>query len=81
MGPTGSVTSVQRKRAVKHLFDSDHVRPEDNFRVLQDDNPLKAGAFKDALSRYENDLKKKNDGHDKYMQLHNMLVERDANEK
>ena len=66
VGPTGS--TIGKKRAVKHLFDSDYVRPEDNFRVLQDDNPLKAAAFKDALSRYENDLKRKNDGYDKYMQ-------------
>lgn len=66
---------------MKHLFDSDYVRPEDNYRVLQDTNPLKAAAFKDALSRYEQDLKRKNDGHDAYMKYHNSIVERDANEK
>jgi hypothetical protein len=81
VGPNGSIAGASRTRAVKHLFDSDYVRPEDNYRVLQDDNPLKAAAFKDALSRYENDLKRKNDGHGVHMQQHKNVVERDINEK
>jgi hypothetical protein len=37
------------------------VKPEENFRVLQDNNPLKSAALKEALSRYELSLRKNNE--------------------
>ena len=46
-----------RSRAVKQLFDSEYVKPEDNFRVVQDNNPTKSAAMKNALHRYEETLK------------------------
>lgn len=46
-----------RSRAVKQLFDSEYVKPEDNFRVYQDNNPTKSAAMKNALQRYEETLK------------------------
>lgn len=52
--------SNNRSRAVKQLFDSEYVKPEENFRVLQDNNPLKSAALKEALTRYEQSLKKEN---------------------
>ena len=43
---------------MKQLFDSEYVKPEDNFRVIQDSNPTKSAALKQALTRYEESLKK-----------------------
>lgn len=45
---TGGLTQ-NRSRAVKQLFDSEYVKPSENFRVLQDSNPLKSAAIKEAL--------------------------------
>ena len=61
----GFYASGGRSRAVKQLFDSDYVKPQDNFRVVQDANPLKSAALKEALKRYEDNLKtdNKNEGH------------------
>jgi hypothetical protein len=56
---TGGMSN-NRSRAVKQLFDSEYVKPEENFRVLQDNNPLKSAALKEALTRYEQSLKKEN---------------------
>lgn len=52
-----SAISFSKSKALKELCDSDYVRPEDNFRVLQDTNPYKNAALKDALKRYEESLK------------------------
>lgn len=45
---TGGLTA-SRSRAVKQLFDSEYVKPQENFRVLQDSNPMKSAALKEAL--------------------------------
>ena len=48
--------SVGRQRYVKQLFDSAYVKPEDNYRVFQDNNPVKRAVLNEALSRFERDL-------------------------
>ena len=59
-----------RSRAVKQLFDSEYVKPEDNFRVYQDTNPVKSAAMKNALQRYEDSLKNENKQLGNHMQEH-----------
>ena len=59
-----------RSRAVKQLFDSEYVKPEDNFRVYQDTNPIKSAAMKNALQRYEDSLKNENKQLGNHMQEH-----------
>ena len=46
------------------------MRPEDNYRVLQDNNPVKNAAYKEALKRYEEDLFKKKREDEKQLNLH-----------
>lgn len=46
-----------RARALKPIFDSDYVKPEENFRVVQDDSLKKSAVFAAALERYEASLK------------------------
>jgi len=45
-------------KGIKQLFDSAYVKPEDNERVIQDTHPFKSAAIKEALTRYETNLKK-----------------------
>ena len=59
-----------RSRAVKQLFDSEYVKPEDNFRVYQDTNPVKSAAMKNALQRYEDSLKNENKQLGNHMKEH-----------
>ena len=67
---------------MKSLFDSDYVKPEENFRVFQDSNPLRAAAHKEALSRYEKTLRDQKNEEKNYMEnVHKKIVDRDANEK
>lgn len=49
-----------RARPMKPIFDSDYVKPDENFRVLQDDSVRKSLAFASALKRYEATLRQEN---------------------
>lgn len=40
-------------KAVKHLYDSSYMKPNENYRVVQDDNPVKAAIMDQALKRHE----------------------------
>ena len=73
--------SQNRARAVKELFDSDYVRPADNFRVFQDSNPLKVAAHKEALSRFETMLKKESQLAGHHLTDHQRRINFDQNEK
>ena len=73
----GDVSIPSRTRAVKNLFDSEYIRPEENHRVIQDQDPKKIAAFKEGLARYEQNLKSKNETDEKYLRLHNDRVEHD----
>ena len=69
-----------RSRAVKQLFDSEYVKPEDNFRVYQDNNPVKSAAMKNALQRYEETLKGENKVLGNHMQDHRNKIKFDDDE-
>ena len=75
-----SINSTQR-RAVKELFDSEYVKPEDNYRVFQDSNPLKQAAMKEALSRYETSLKKDSQTLGAHLKDHQKKIEFDDSER
>ena len=67
---SGGLTAT-RSRAVKQLFDSEYVKPSENFRVMQDSNPLKSAALKEALNRYEENLKKDSKKEGGFLKEHN----------
>ena len=67
----------QNVRTVKNLYDSAYVKPEDNYRVIQDNNPVKQATINEALSRYENDLKLKNKMHDMHLTQQKSKIEFD----
>lgn len=73
--------SNNRARAVKELFDSDYVRPTENYRVFQDSNPLKNAAHKEALERFEGKLKRENKLATHHLSDHNRRINFDNNEK
>lgn len=73
--------SQNRARAVKELFDSDYVKPSDNFRVFQDSNPVKVAAHKEALERFEGKLKKESQLAGVYLTDHQRRINFDQNEK
>jgi len=79
---TNSLLNVgsNRSRAVKQLFDSEYVKPEDNFRVYQDNNPTKSAAMKNALQRYEDTLKGDNRVLGGHMQEHRNKIKFDDDE-
>ncbi len=65
---------------MKQLFDSEYVKPEDNFRVIQDHNPLKSAALKEALNRYEENLKKESKQLGYHLKDHHSKIEKDEAE-
>lgn len=79
-GPPSAYSS-NRARAVKELFDSDYVKPTDNFRVFQDNNPLKSAAHKEALCRFESKLKKESKLANHHLTDHHRRINFDVNEK
>ena len=76
----GFYQSGGRARAVKQLFDSEYVKPQDNFRVMQDNNPLKSAALKEALKRYENTLQRENKHEGSHLKDHKQKVDFDENQ-
>ena len=62
---------------VKALFDSAYVKPEHNYRVIQDSNPVKKAALNLALNRYEKDLAVKNQLHERAMTHHKDKIAKD----
>ena len=48
-----TLCGVSRSRVIKHLFDSDYVKPEENYRVYKETHPKRSAVLKDALDRYE----------------------------
>jgi hypothetical protein len=76
---SGGLTA-NRARAVKQLFDSEYVKPQDNYRVMQDNNPLKSAALKEALRRYEESLKKENNFEGVHLKDHHNKIEFDENQ-
>jgi hypothetical protein len=79
-GPPSQYSS-NRARAVKELFDSDYVKPTDNYRVFQDNNPLKNAAHKEALDRFESKLKRESNLATHHLSDHQRRIHFDVNEK
>lgn len=79
-GPPSTYSS-NRAKAVKELFDSDYVKPTDNFRVFQDNNPVRVAAHKEALDRFESKLKKENQLAGHHLSDHKRRINFDQNEK
>jgi hypothetical protein len=72
-----SVVSRTRGREVKALFDSSYVKPEHNYRVVQDHNPVKQATLHLARERFEKDLAVKNQLQDAVMDYHFNKIETD----
>ena len=51
-----TLCGVSRSRVIKHIFDSDYVKPEENYRVYKESHPKRSAVLKDALDRYEAQL-------------------------
>lgn len=61
----------------KHLYDSGYVAPQNNYRVIQDSDPVKAGAMTKARERYEREIKAMAVMHNEHLQQHEARVESD----
>ena len=72
-----SVVSRTTGRQVKALFDSSYVKPEHNYRVVQDHNPVKQATLNLARERFEKDLAVKNQLQDAAMDYHFTKIESD----
>ena len=72
-----SVVSRTTGRQVKALFDSSYVKPEHNYRVVQDHNPVKQATLHLARERFEKDLAVKNQLQDAVMDYHFNKIESD----
>lgn len=48
-----TLCNFSRSRVIKHIFDSDYVKPEENYRVYQESHPKRSAVLKDALDRFE----------------------------
>lgn len=69
-----------QRRTVKNLYDSAYIKPEDNFRVIQDNNPVKSATINEALLRYEQDIKLKNQLHHIHLAQLGAKVQHDEEE-
>ena len=75
-----TLCAVSRQRVIKHIFDSDYVKPDENYRVYQESHPKRSAVLKDALDRYEAQLQSDQECHNDNMNNHRMRVEYDFNE-
>lgn len=73
-------TLFSRSRKIKHIFDSEYVKPEENFRVYQESHPKRSAVLKDALDRFEAQLQNDKGTHNNNMYLHKMRIQHDENE-
>lgn len=77
---TNNLLLNTRYKQVKKIFDSDYVKPDENFRVLQDTNPLKNAVMKQALQRHERTLKYEQELYDKHIEEHKNKIIQDEKE-
>jgi len=56
----GSIIN-QKFRPLKQLYDSDYVKPDQNDKVFQETHPWRKATFTNALSRFEQELKQRNE--------------------
>jgi len=75
-----TLCNVSKSKIIKHIFDSDYVKPEENYRVYKETHPKRSAVLKDALDRFEAQLQNDQDTHENNMYLHKMRIEHDENE-
>ena len=75
-----TLCGVSRSRAIKHIFDSEYVKPDENYRVFKESHPKRSAVLKDALDRYEAQLQNDKEAHENNMYIHRMRIEHDENE-
>ena len=63
--------------ATKALHDSCYIAPEKNFRVIQDDDPAKNRAWKEALQRHEQKIQQQKNFNEKIVQRHFEVIKSD----
>ena len=73
-------TGYTRSSAIKHLFDSEYVKPQDNYRVSQESSVARSAVLKDALDRYEFQLKNDQETNSHNLFIHEARVKHDENE-
>ena len=59
------------------MYDSSYVSPQNNFRVVQDNNPVKEAVISKARERYEKEVKAMADMQTGHLQQHQYRVECD----
>ena len=72
----GSVVN-NKFRPLKQLHDSDYVKPDQNEKVFQDTHPRKRATFNNALERFEQELKQKNNIQDLNLKDFRVKVKQD----
>ena len=56
--------------AVKALYDSCYIRPEENPKVIQDNDPVKTNALEVAKKRYEDSVNKTKEANEHFVKTH-----------
>ena len=67
---------AQTVSMVKPIFESEYKRPEDNFRVIQDTNPVKKAALTDAQKRHEENVAKERKVKEELMKQHYLKLKK-----
>ena len=66
-----------QNKVVKHLYDSSYMRPNENYRVVQDTNPVKAAIMDQAQKRHELQMTENTNLHNHNLSLHFGRVDAD----
>ena len=69
-----------QNKVVKHLFDSSYLKPNENYRVVQDTNPVKAAIMDQALKRHEQEMESNTKQHNDNLHHHYHKVNSDYND-
>jgi hypothetical protein len=66
-----------QNKAVKHIFDSSYLKPNENYRVVQDTNPVKAAILDQAQRRHDREMVDNSNLHSHNLHLHFSRVDAD----
>lgn len=62
------------------LFDSEYKLPNENFRVINDEDPIKKAALKEARGRYERLVEKEKKRNELLMKIEQESIKRGLEE-
>jgi len=65
---------------VKMLFDSEYKLPNENFRVINDEDPIKKAALEEARLRYERLVEKEKKRNELLMKIEQESIKRGLEE-